>query len=309
MNMAPPDNQDSIKFHAHWLPALAAGEYEVSVAPQLVAHVEKKKGEKPSEEKLAVNVIRQSFHVGGPRFSLTGREAYSCYPAPDQKGSFDGTLPHIVFDRCTLPWERTIGQDEDSTKPHDPWLALILLTDSDFASANGAARVPALTTTTLKELTEKKPDGNVIGPEITLEPYEDKEKDSCQTIDLPFPVFRKVMPAREDLQYLAHVREVKTGNKETWSLLKEGRFSVVVCNRFPETQIAPSAGKDWGIVNTACLVSLEGWGGFLADAKRQDPPDPGQRTRGENLPPRGARVVALHLPGGRRFQGTYGIPE
>ena len=71
------------------------------------------------------------------------------------------------------------------------------------------------------------------------------------------------MPRKEDLHYLAHVREVETNNKETWSLLKEGKFSVVICNRFPETQAKASEEKDWGIVNTVCLVSLEGWGDCL----------------------------------------------
>ena len=53
--------------------------------------------------------------MGGPRYALTGSEAYSCYPAPGQIGKFYETLPHIVFDRCTLPWERTIdGTDPDS---------------------------------------------------------------------------------------------------------------------------------------------------------------------------------------------------
>jgi hypothetical protein len=64
------------------------------------------------------------------------------------------------------------------------------------------------------------------------------------------------------------VGEVATENKETWSLLKEGLFSVVLGNRFPSSQTVPSAGKDWGIVNTACLVSLEGWGAYLDDPVR-----------------------------------------
>ncbi len=240
---------EQITFYSYWLPTLAPGEYRVTVTPTL------KTGETP----LATQAIAETFHVGGPRYALTGSETYSCYPAPNQIGQFYDTLPHIVFDRCTLPWERTID-GSDPTLPHDPWLALILLTDADFAHET-EKRVPPIVSRTLAKVL-KSNEGSIIGPSIQLDPY-DSETDLCQTIDLPADLFRVVMPCKKDLPYLAHVREVDTDQKETWSLLKEGKFSVVVCNRFPETQLMPSGEKDWGIVNTVCLVSLEGWGDYL----------------------------------------------
>jgi hypothetical protein len=112
-----------------------------------------------------------------------------------------------------------------------------------------------IATMTLKDLRDLPSAGNVIGPKLTLARYE-LASDICQTVDLPAAVFRDVMPRKQDLQYLAHVREVETNNKETWSLLKEGKFSVVICNRFPETQAKASEEKDWGIVNTVALGSL-----------------------------------------------------
>lgn len=240
---------EQITFYSYWLPTLAPGEYTVTVTPTL------KTGATP----LATQSVTETFHVGGPRYALTGSEAYSCYPAPGQIGQLYDTLPHIVFDRCTLPWERTID-GSDPTLPHDPWLALILLTDADFVHEI-EKRVPPVVPRTLAEVL-KHNEGSIIGPSIHLDPY-DAETDLCQTIDLPADLFSAVMPRKEDLQYLAHVREVETDHKETWSLLKEGKFSVVVCNRFPETQPTPTGEKDWGIVNTVCLVSLEGWGDYL----------------------------------------------
>ena len=65
---------------------------------------------------LETSPVTETFYVGGPRFALTGSEAYSCYPGPGQIGKFYDTLPHIVFDRCTLPWERTID-GADPTVP------------------------------------------------------------------------------------------------------------------------------------------------------------------------------------------------
>jgi hypothetical protein len=244
---------EQITFYSHWLPALAPGAYVATVTSTLEA-------DKTSLEKQA---ITQTFHVGGPRYALTGAEVYSCYPPPGQIGQFSNTLPHIVFDRCTLPWERTID-GSDPTTPHDPWLALILLSDSDFSfeTAEEARRVPPIVPTTVQKLL--RPEANVVGPKLTLAEYE-RETESCQTIDLPARVFNAVMPKQADLKYLAHVREVETDNKETWSLLKEGKFSVVGCNRFPETQAKASGEKDWGVVNTVLLVSLEGWADVLKD--------------------------------------------
>jgi hypothetical protein len=250
--------KEQITFYSYWLPALGPGKYSVSVTPTLTADVPAEK-----DSSLETAPVTETFHVGGPRFALTGSEAYSCYPGPDQIGKFYDTLPHIVFDRCTLPWERTID-GTDPTVPHDPWLALILLTDSDFRTEPKPEdrRVPMIATMTLKDLRDLPSAGNVIGPKLTLARYE-LASDICQTVDLPAAVFRDVMPRKQDLQYLAHVREVETNNKETWSLLKEGKFSVVICNRFPETQAKASEEKDWGIVNTVCLVSLEGWADYL----------------------------------------------
>ena len=96
---------EQITFYSHWLPALAPGEYSVTVEPKLKA-----------AETLRTEPVTENFHVGGPRYALTGSEAYSCCPAPGQIGQFYDTLPHIVFDRCTLPWERTI----DGTDPTVP---------------------------------------------------------------------------------------------------------------------------------------------------------------------------------------------
>lgn len=244
-----------ITFYSQWLPTLSPGEYSVEVEPTL------KIGSKV--ETTAADAIKQVFHVDAPRWALTGSEVYSCYPSPGEIGNFSSTLPHIVFDRCTLPWERSID-GTDATKPHDPWLALILLTDSDFDFEHKAEdkRVRPIQARPLSEILNQK-ETNVIAPKIRLNDYDDPAAELCQTIDLPAQLFGAVMPRRQDLPYLAHVREVKTDNKETWSLLKEGRFSVVICNRFPETQVTSGGSKDWGVVNTMLLVSLDGWNEHL----------------------------------------------
>ena len=84
---------EQITFYCHWLPALAPGAYVASVTSKLEA----------GKQSLEQQSVAQTFHVGGPRYALTGGEVYSCYPPPGQIGAFSNTLPHIVFDRCTLP--------------------------------------------------------------------------------------------------------------------------------------------------------------------------------------------------------------
>ena len=219
----PPNSAQAgqITFYSYWLPAVAPGKYSVSVTPKLEV-----------SGKIQTSPVTETFHVGGPRYALTGSEAYSCYPAPGQIGKFYDTLPNIVFDRCTLPWERTIDPTGDPTVEHDPWLALILLTDADFSEETAVEKqhVPPIVPRTLAEVLQPEEE-DVLGPSFKPEEYDDLDKDPCQTIDLPARVFRAVMPRKQDLPYLAHVREVDTDNKETWSLLKEGKFAVVVCNR------------------------------------------------------------------------------
>ena len=63
-----------------------------------------------------------------------------------------------------------------------------------------------------------------LGPQnLTCEKYE--LDDPCNTVDLDAGLFRQVAPGVADLDYLAHVRSVNTGHKETASFLTDGNFS------------------------------------------------------------------------------------
>jgi hypothetical protein len=87
-------------------------------------------------------------------------------------------------------------------------------------------------------------------------------KASCLAIDLPADLFRAVAPRLSELPYLAHVRQVDTGNKEVLGINDRGWFSVVVGNRVPRSRTA----------YRVLLVSLEGWTAWLdADPGRQPP--------------------------------------
>jgi hypothetical protein len=232
----------SIKFFQACLPSLLPGDYTVTV-DQTVQEV---RPEKPFRTEL-------EFSVAGPRFSLNPAGVYSVYPPANQSGAFGDTLPHIILTRRTLPWERTMdGSDPDEKKPC-PWLALLVLSPSDFSPAP----LPKVEARKVEELL--KPGKGIKGPDLAreadLKQYE-SVNDLCNTIDIPKALFASIVPAEADLPYLAHVREVDTVDKETASLKTEGCFSVVIANRFPETTTA-------GIGNMAVLVSLEGFQNHL----------------------------------------------
>jgi hypothetical protein len=98
-----------------------------------------------------------------------------------------------------------------------------------------------------------------------------REKDryrnqSCLAIDLPAELFKAVAPRLDDLPYLAHVRQVDTGDKEVAAINDRGWFSLVIGNRLPQANKA----------HRVLLISLEGLQDRLQEAWR---PGPGQRVR------------------------------
>lgn len=235
------DFTGKMSFFQACLPPLPPGDYEVKVEQTL----QEVRPDKPFRTTL-------EFSVSGPRFSLNPADVYAVYPPANQAGAFGKTLPHVVFSRRTLPWERTLDATRQDEQNPCPWLALLVCSDADSAGSGGPA--PETVTRKVKELLTPLEPG-IKGPEIgaaDLKEYESLD-DLCITIDLPATVFSSIVPARADLPYLAHVRQVDTDNKETSSQQSEGCFSVVLGNRFPD-----AAGK-----NTAYVVSLEGFGRYL----------------------------------------------
>ena len=234
-----------IQFFQACLPPLPPGEYAIEIE-QTVQEARPD----PFRSQL-------EFSVAGPRFSLNPADVYAVYPPANQTGAYGNTLPHIVLVRRTLPWERTMdGSDLDEKNPC-PWLALFVLSPSDFLNAE----LPKIEIRKVQDLLS--PGRGVKGPDLKASDLKDYESadDLCNTIDLPKSLFSSIVPAKADLPYLAHVRQVQTDNKETASLQTEGCFSVVLANRFPETTKEGDTAR-----NLAVLVSLEGFHNYLHGA-------------------------------------------
>jgi hypothetical protein len=239
-----------IQFHQWCEPPIQPGDYAVDV--------------NQSVRELDAFDSEFSFSVAGPRFSLNPSEVYSVYPPKGHIGDFANSLPHIVFTRRTLPWERSV--DPGPRRPGDklPWMALLVFSAADFPGKE----FPEIKLLSVGSLINPKPGDPFVGPKLAtpnsvdgLAAYEKKE-DLCNTIELPWALFRKVAPSKADLAYLAHVREVNTGNKETLSFLADGWFSVVLANRLPEPERKGTT-PPRAVESRAYLVSLEGLTDYL----------------------------------------------
>src|SRR6266566_6726163 len=136
-----------IQFHQWCEPPLAPADYKVSVSQ-------------------TVELIRPtpfssqfSFSVAGPRFSLSPAEIYCVYPPNGHTGDFANSLPHVVFTRRTLPWERNLhpGKPPAAEKT---WMAILLFSASDFSDR----KFPELKVRRVRDLL--KPDEkDVMGPD------------------------------------------------------------------------------------------------------------------------------------------------
>lgn len=119
---------DKVSCGNHKAPAIRSGVYQLSMTQTL-------KGDGfsyDSTQKENANTVLPApmrFMIGGPRFAIPPQLVHTVYPPQDSFGAYYDSLPHIVLDRDTLPWERLFNRDE--AKKTTPWLALLLCTEEE----------------------------------------------------------------------------------------------------------------------------------------------------------------------------------
>jgi hypothetical protein len=232
-----------------FVPRLTAGKY-VLTAKQTLEVAAKGGG-----EETVTRLDTKTFFVQGPRFILAPDEIYARFPPDGHHGPYHTTVPHVVFRRKALPWERTldagIGSDD---QPPDPWVALLLFEEKEIPDAPFKTR-------RLEEVV--RPPAPIRGPAIELDLWETGDGDGdgrqCTTLDISLDLFRRVAPRRSELRWLAHARLAATRHKEDLYGIGDGWFSVLLANRLPAE----------GQRNLAVLVSLEGHVELIGD----DAPD------------------------------------
>ncbi|QBH14718.1 hypothetical protein DO021_16565 [Desulfobacter hydrogenophilus] len=263
-NANPPLEKGKITFINNHQPPLLDGEYVITVEQKL-----QNKNAAPSPA-AAINEAytnTKRFQVRGERFSIDSTEIESVFPPSNSQGEYENVLPHIVFSRKTLPWERTAHDQADSS-----WLALLLFDEND--------PIPEIQNIMVGDL-QRSPfpheegganqDSTLPGTavsylDISLE-YSELMYDPCMAIDIPVSLFNNIVPGLVDLPWLTHARSVtpeqpaRMGMAETDDISVES--AVVVGNRLPEP-------------NTKCtvhLVSLENMAPYLPSGDDYTPAD------------------------------------
>jgi hypothetical protein len=260
-----------IQFAEACHPPLVAGEYQAAMT-QFIRDPDNPDIPWNSDPYLSELV----FAVDAPRFTLNPAEIDSVYPPVNEIGRFDNALPHVVFTRRTLPWERTLdGMPPKLGRAFPPWMGLLLLeedellildeTGQETGRSHQVKSLPVACTdqdsllfardesVLVPDLGQSGP-GDKADPESRIRSQKwEKEKfqyqnESCLAIDLPAELFKAVAPRTDDLAYLAHARQVDTSDKEVLGINDKGWFSLVIGNRVPRADQS----------HCALLVSLEG---------------------------------------------------
>jgi hypothetical protein len=224
----------SLQTYDHTLPGLADGSYTISASSNL-ADV------KATDYQASdLSATEQHIIVSGPRFTVEAEDIHALFPAANSAGAFALQLPHLIFTKPVLPWERLADANF-------PWLALLLFREDELqVPEHGAATDTRAVTTEVSNFL--RPVTGVLKPNLTIDNEEENLK--CQYIQLSIEVFKNIVPYMNEFKYLSHCRRIANNNE---------LFSVIVANRFPK---APEQAT-YPVRHLVHLVSLEGLKEYL----------------------------------------------
>jgi hypothetical protein len=219
----------SVKFLQFHRPALADGDYEITVTQSVQI----------PDNAIPPFIAKQSFTVAGNRFELKPTDVQSVFPPDGNLGEHSNVLPHLILNRSTLPWERRVAPGEEEKLKEIPWLMLLIFNEEEK---------PKPDTKTLRELQEMKVDGPQKFPPLILEKGQHL-KDMVTIIDVPWGRLQEIMATAEELKLLAHVRTNGQEKPNADGEESNGKeLAVIISNRLPE----PAR------TSVAHLVSVEG---------------------------------------------------
>lgn len=245
MKNTTPAAENEVIFIQYDIPPLKSAEYTITVKQQT--------NQQPGEFSTS-----RKFAVTSERFALDPDDINSNFPQNLANGEFGGTLPHVLFNRRILPWERSSVKDDDTA----PWLAVYLFGEGEqptVVKEKAKALVPAGTTITVAGSTTTgtgtMPAGIFSYPGMQQLDYGETPDDDCNIIDIPAALFNQIAPTKKDLPFLAHIRKMQTLDKSDDLAKEVENFTVVLGNRLPQNDTD----------NYAFLISLENFGDYLPD--------------------------------------------
>jgi hypothetical protein len=182
--------------------------------------------------------IERHFDVVGPRFTLDPTVVANVYPPRNGQGTYQDAVAQVVLKRRTLPWERLIDSPGNPLplpahggppiNGQVPWVALLLLQEGEYT---------ILSNQRLEDVVPAKTFTDLGSPQNVL----------CDAVEVNSTLLQQILPSREELQLLCHVRQVNVEDRELNAGSSDGFFSVVMSNRLPQPDSKCRA----------CLVSLE----------------------------------------------------
>ncbi|WP_347488921.1 hypothetical protein ABDB91_17305 [Desulfoscipio sp. XC116] len=233
------DESGSVVFARKAAPPLAKGDYVVEVA-QSTQNI--------ADCKIANAQLKITVSCDG--FALSRDEIYSVYPPDNAVGTFHLVIPHAVFKRRTLPWERRITGGKSAAEFKElPWLALLVFDETEDAQYKTMSR---------REAFKKLPGYYCPLPAVCPEgAAEEVTGEDCGVLDIEAQLFHAVCPGKEDLVYMSHAKGVSLDDKVTDSTVIDDWFSCALANRYLEG----TSGE--AVKQTAYVVSLEYFGEYL----------------------------------------------
>ena len=221
-------------------PLMDAGDYIITVKQRL------KVTSKSVDETFAE--MLQKFAVQGERFVLEPGSVFSVYPPAGSLGEHTNTFPHIILNRSTLPWERSVDGGTEGI-----WLALLLFDAEENPDPKTVTLQSFKDALGFKNIEDSSGDDD-NGP---FNQSGDGPGDQPITIiEVKRSLLEQIMPKRADLNFTAHSRrEVDSvpakGGDGKWQTVTtvDGRpeRAVLIGNRLPKA----------GSLSTVHLVSLE----------------------------------------------------
>ncbi len=207
-------SKNQLQFSPSHRPALDDGDYILTTTQSLSIDNQKQKITQ-SNDGNATNEIR--FSVVGPRFNIDSNLIHSVFPPKGSLGEYSNILPHVIIDRSTLPWERRIDSSEDK-KTSASWLALLLFSCDEMKNVD----VKSMSLADLQADVSKS--GTPQFPTFTFE-TSDQSGDLLNVIDVPKALLEAILPRKENIKLLSHVRISSEENSE---------YAIVLGNRLPQ---------------------------------------------------------------------------
>lgn len=201
-------DENDFKLADCFLPGLEEGRYHIS-GTQTVTQ--------PEEDSFSAG---KDFCVAATPEQMPENIVFRVHPADRQRGDFSGTLPYIVFSDASYPWLRRWTEDTGGFRV--PWLALIVVSEEEQ---------PQEIDMKYEDIEKSKEDGVFFAYAKPKVPC-CKPDDVIHLITLSKELCQKILPAKDELCWLAHAKYVDLTDTEDDICRMDGWFSTIIANRF-----------------------------------------------------------------------------